>query len=1003
MLLSVQLAPASAPAGRPDEISRENSQLDVRATVTPHGVLVQWTSSFDADILGFNVYRLDGGSSRRLNNTLVAGPSLVSNPSASSFSWFDPLGTSASAYEVEIIDLHGAPSARAAAARVYAAVLPQYRQSAVLGQASAAKGSQTSGPEADGTIGLLKGSAEVNANDSASPAVAQQWAIANERALKIGVRADGWYRITQPQMIAAGFDTTADVSNMQLFCEGGELAIKTSRDSGVLSSTDFIEFWGQGLNTPTTDTRVYWLRNGPTPGKRIQLDGDVSSTTAPAAAPQTSSGPVQTTAANALFSWLPASVSFDTGDSGSDKPSREVTAEKPVTIPALLPPLDLTKSTAEQIMRKTETRSASDAQPQTPVSDPKPPPTSSVVATNSASPAFARANRKPAARSRKPLRSTRRSRRGRRKPRPAHHHATMADTVAPAFSFVTEYTERRIYYTAALNGDRENFFGPVIFSPSASIQVSLKNIEPTSTNPALLQLSLQGVSLGQHQLNVTVNGSAAGSITWQDQASTVQTLSIPPAWLIEGLNEIKFAPLNANDTTLLDYARITYAHSLRADNDGLQFTVKATQTTRIDGFTTGDIRVLDVTDPTLVQEVRPIIEATGNNYAATVPGGDRGKARRFVALPANSLSQPAWLSLNQPSTLNSNTNAGDLIIISYKDFIPSLAPLVAQRQAQGYVVKVVDVDDVFDEFSFGEHTPQAIRDFMSLAKNGWTRAPAYLLLVGDASYDPLNHLDKGYLDFVPTKLVDTGMAGSATALETASDDWFTDFNGDGIADLSVGRLPVRTIADTNLVVSKIVNYTPANAANRGLLVADTQGSYYFNFEAANDQLAAILPATMTIQKIYRRLQASDDAARSNIVDSLKSGQGVTVYSGHGNVDIWGGSIFTATDAAALTNGNRLSFLVVMDCLNGYFVSPTLTSLAESALLAQNGGAVASFASSGLTIPDGQHQMGLQMFQLLYTGSPMAIGDASRLAKAATTDVDVRRTWILFGDPTLKIR
>jgi hypothetical protein len=65
--------------------------------------------------------------------------------------------------------------------------------------------------------------------------------------------------------------------------------------------------------------------------------------------------------------------------------------------------------------------------------------------------------------------------------------------------------------------------------------------------------------------------------------------------------------------------------------------------------------------------------------------------------------------------------------------------------------------------------------------------------------------------------------------------------------------------------------------------------------------------------------------------------------------------------------------------------------------------VASFASSGLTIPDGQHEMGLRMFQLLYSGSPMAIGDASRQAKLATTDVDVRRTWILFGDPTLKTR
>ena len=93
----------------------------------------------------------------------------------------------------------------------------------------------------------------------------------------------------------------------------------------------------------------------------------------------------------------------------------------------------------------------------------------------------------------------------------------------------------------------------------------------------------------------------------------------------------------------------------------------------------------------------------------------------------------------------------------------------------------------------------------------------------------------------------------------------------------------------------------------------------------------------------------------------------------------------------------------MDCLNGYFDHPTTQSLAEAFLTAPNGGAVASFASSGLTIPDGQHQMGLRMFQLLYTGTPVAIGDAGRLAKSATSDMDVRRTWILFGDPTLKIR
>jgi hypothetical protein len=48
-------------------------------------------------------------------------------------------------------------------------------------------------------------------------------------------------------------------------------------------------------------------------------------------------------------------------------------------------------------------------------------------------------------------------------------------------------------------------------------------------------------------------------------------------------------------------------------------------------------------------------------------------------------------------------------------------------------------------------------------------------------------------------------------------------------------------------------------------------------------------------------------------------------------------------------------------------------------------------------------MGLQIFQSLYGASSVAIGDAGRQAKMATSDMDVRRTWILFGDPTLKIR
>jgi hypothetical protein len=65
--------------------------------------------------------------------------------------------------------------------------------------------------------------------------------------------------------------------------------------------------------------------------------------------------------------------------------------------------------------------------------------------------------------------------------------------------------------------------------------------------------------------------------------------------------------------------------------------------------------------------------------------------------------------------------------------------------------------------------------------------------------------------------------------------------------------------------------------------------------------------------------------------------------------------------------------------------------------------VATFASSGLTLPDGQHEMSEQLYILIYGAQPIALGDAIKIAKGSTTDIDVRSTWIYFGDPSLKIR
>jgi len=372
--------------------------------------------------------------------------------------------------------------------------------------------------------------------------------------------------------------------------------------------------------------------------------------------------------------------------------------------------------------------------------------------------------------------------------------------------------------------------------------------------------------------------------------------------------------------------------------------------------------------------------------------------RRLLALPSDSFLHPASITSNQPSALNQSSNAADLLIVSHQNFIPSLATLVAQRRAQGFTVMVVNIEDVYDEFSYGLHSPKAISDLLARASALWSKAPRYVLLVGDGSYDPRDYFHLGNFDFVPTKLLDTAF------METGSDDALSDFNNDGIPEIPMGRLPVRTAAEADREISKIVNFSPANVPQTALMVADTQGSYYFNFEQANDQASALLPPGMTVQKVYRRLEPSDAAARANIISKINSGVALVNYSGHGNVDVWTGApIFSASDAMNLTNGNKLPLVIVMDCLNGYFVAPAIDCIGESLMKSPNGGAVASFASSGLTVPEGQHEMGQRLFRSLYGGQSMALGDATRLAKAGTTDIDVRRTWILFGDPTMKIR
>jgi hypothetical protein len=188
-----------------------------------------------------------------------------------------------------------------------------------------------------------------------------------------------------------------------------------------------------------------------------------------------------------------------------------------------------------------------------------------------------------------------------------------------------------------------------------------------------------------------------------------------------------------------------------------------------------------------------------------------------------------------------------------------------------------------------------------------------------------------------------------------------------------------------------------------LLVADRAESGDFDFEGGSGEIEALLPTSLGVSRVYRSQYGSDAEAKTALLTSIHERPLLVNYIGHGSVGSWRGSVMTLADAEALTNGPGLPFFVNMTCLNGLFQTHYTDSLAEALLKSPQGGAIAVWTSSGLTMPNEQALMNMELMRLLFGPERLTVGEATRRAKAATTDPDVRRTWIVFGDPSMKLK
>jgi uncharacterized repeat protein (TIGR01451 family) len=573
-------------------------------------------------------------------------------------------------------------------------------------------------------------------------------------------------------------------------------------------------------------------------------------------------------------------------------------------------------------------------------------------------------------------------------------------------SFLSSVTleQRTTYFAALLNGpNADNFFGALVNNDPVNQDLVIQHYDPTSSIPAQVTITLQGVTAGQpHSVSVAVNGSSVGVLSFNGQENFTSSFPVQQGSLQDGTNTITLTALNGDsDTSLVESIVLNFPHTYTADSDWLRAAAPAGAHVKISGFSNQQIQAYDISDPlNIIQLAGPItFDNTGSSITITVPGAPSSIVpHTLIAFVADQISSPSAINYHPQSALEEQRAGADIVIITHPDFASTVGPLVSLRKSQQHEVAVVTVDQLFDAFNYGERSPFALQSYLQFASTRWREKPQSVLLLGDASFDPRDYLGLGDFDFVPTRIIETA------AFKTASDDWLSDFQNTGFATIPTGRIPARTPADAALVISKIVNYerntSQGSWQQQALIVADQNVGVDFSGEA--DMAAALLPSSLVATKILADGQ-STPAVSQQILDAVNTGTLLVNYTGHGAEQQWSFSdLLDNTSAAALSNGGRLPVFLLMDCLNGFFHDVYAESLSTALLLAPNGGAVAVWASSGFTTAPPQAAMDQALLRTMAANPTQPLGRSILAAKSKITDPDVRRTWILFGDPAMRV-
>ncbi len=606
----------------------------------------------------------------------------------------------------------------------------------------------------------------------------------------------------------------------------------------------------------------------------------------------------------------------------------------------------------------------------------------------------------------------------------------------PAYYTATVHAEdARSWQTTTFTGEDPFFWQRVISITTVTVSTYTATLSAIAAAPISATIRGEVVGVNQnpnaspdHHTRFYMNTAAAPfqDVYWDGMTRLHFEGQVAPTNLVSGLNLLKMVAYTttalaaSGDRLLFDWYEVLYPRQFRALNDQITFNgdqVGARQY-RVGGFLTNTLRAYNVTNPLQPQRVASVSVSSANGaYTATFEVSHTTPVTYIVA-SANALQSPKAVTRYQPPDLLSGANGADYLIITSRAFYTGAQTLAAYRAGQGFRTKVVDLDDVFNEFDDGIYNPIAIKNFLKYAYEHWQPpAPLYALLVGDGHWN-LKYYRSWYTTpiYMPPNLawVDPWQG------EVDSANLLANFVGiDPLPDMIISRILVNSAQEMDTVVSKTIAYEQAGFQpwqKNNLFIADSVPDKAGDFVGLSEYaIQTYMPPQATALRIYENdygchgTSASCAAVRYAITNTLNvTGVFLMNYVGHGSVQGWSGeSIFTTTSLSTLSN-TRLPIILSWTCLDGYWPYPRAgyDSLIESALRASNGGAVAAFSPTGLGVATGHDSLQRGFYNAIFRDGVQRVGLATVEAKfdlyASGDNFDLINTFTLFGDPALRL-